>query len=189
MADLLDAYDEGGEMEGEVKAPAVYLNQKQQQDFIARVGFAGFGVHENEESEKNGQPFFRIELTVTEVNGGAWGDRRKAGGGYEAVELRPGDKTSIYVYNSAVGVKKSTKNQNFRTMTELAAAFSGERASDYLPASQGGRLGPQAIREVFGDGTLHEGKLVHILGTEENAKGYTNPTLSVIPTAPAKRKK
>ena len=189
MTDLLDAFETDESLAEDMKAPPCYLNYRTPQDFTARVEAAGFGVHENDESVKNGESYFRIDLCVEGIETSAFGSSRNGAGGYDDVELRVGDRVAIYVYASSVAVKASQKKANFRNLTNYAAAFSGARATDYYPK---GQLGPAAIRAVFGDGTTQAGKLVHILGKDTNDKGYTNPTLNLVPEAPkgkAKAKK
>lgn len=183
--DILDAVAKGEGPEG-LNPASLYLNQKQMQDFTARVTEASIGVHENPENPKNGQPYFRLEMVVEDVNGEAWGSERVGAKQYVDVELRPGDKISTVVELAKAGIKESAQKANFRRMTEIAATFSDHRASDFYAGRDPGPLG---IREVFGDGTKQVGKLVHVYADSRNDAGYTNPKTELIPEASGKMSK
>lgn len=181
MSDLLDAFGtEGSELAQDLQRPSCYLSQRAKCDFVAEVKAAGFHQHDNEESSRYGEPFFLLELVVDEIAAdgpGAFGEEKR-GGKYVDVALRVGDPVGVYIYTSKAGVKKSAAKASFTSLARLAATFSGRRDVDFYP---GATPGPQGIRAVFGDGTLMAGKKVRISADSVNDKGYSNPTVELIP--------
>lgn len=184
MADLLDLFDEGGRFENEVRAAALYVDQKRPHDFTARIVEFGVAQHENDNSPRFGKEYLGVRLEI--LDGEAALSRKIGAKNYQEVNGRPGDSVSLYFPLSADGMTKSAAANNFRDLCTFIAVLEDASPDDYV---KGGRIGPQGIRASMAKDTEHLGKVLRIAAQTANKGGYYNSKYELVPSDEPKTKK
>jgi len=177
MADLFDAFEEGGRFEDQDTADQYYQNKQAPSDYTARLIECGIGVHDNKESTTFGQTFLALELEV--IEGQAPLSTKVGAKQYDPVEGRPGDKFRMYFNLSPEGKKASAAKYIFKDVSGLAAVLEGTRPGDY---SKEGAIGPKGLRDVFDDSGKHLGKVLRFCGQTESKGGYFNTSIELVPS-------